>query len=481
MTVTWNTKFNEGIGTLAERPDPTTLSTNGTLYYTNDGHGTFILTTFFNNLLNFWSPLVPPTPGATGPRGATGATGPAGPTGHIGLTGATGPGGPVGGTGPSGGPPGATGAKGPTGPAAAIAWPSFVVATPSGPTAAYTSIQAAVNAAALTGVPQVVLVHPGTYNESVTVPDKISVCGLAQVDPLGSTIYCAEINGSVSMTGGHVNLSDLFITGAVNWSGSSAGELRMIRLRVGLGSSVALNVTSTVPHPIEALDCAFVGPSGGVAISYPSLGFGSGIFTNCSVTGQVSGGAAPLQFIGGSVDGTNVAPFFLAGTILTLLGTELSRTGTSGPLVDGAGTLSYADVPSFGSQQLQVASGITTHALKVSRGYTRQVWSATGGNSVFCPSQFADLNYCVPTDNVGFTFYLPDVTQVADGARITVSMKPRLSAFPVFGTVSVAPFPNTSQIIDGVTGPIVLPTHGTAVTLQAVPGSLTWNLVSAVV
>jgi len=122
--------------------------------------------------------------GSTGWTGATGAPGSAANTGATGWTGSTGAPGPTGWTGSTGapGPTGSTGAPGPTG-----------VQFPQGNTLTVDAVygndtDAKVNpysvpfltigaALSIASAGQIVLINAGTYNESLTIPNNVSISG----------------------------------------------------------------------------------------------------------------------------------------------------------------------------------------------------------------------------------------------------------------------------------------------------------------
>jgi hypothetical protein len=117
--------------------------------------------------------------GPTGPRGPTGPTGAAGVASNTGATGPTGFTGPTGVTGPTG-PTGPTGVTGP--PADPVGNTLTVDAVYGNDTTAaadryakpFLTISAAL---ALAASGQLVVINAGTYNESLVVPDNVSVTG----------------------------------------------------------------------------------------------------------------------------------------------------------------------------------------------------------------------------------------------------------------------------------------------------------------
>jgi hypothetical protein len=122
--------------------------------------------------------------GATGPIGSTGYTGYTGPTGTQGLIGSTGVTGPTGPGGSQGmaGPTGATGVAGPTGVQFPVGHTLFVDSVYGNDAAGalnphstpFLTINAAL-ASAVSG--DLVIVQAGTYNESFTMPDGVSLRG----------------------------------------------------------------------------------------------------------------------------------------------------------------------------------------------------------------------------------------------------------------------------------------------------------------
>ena len=117
--------------------------------------------------------------GPTGPRGPTGPTGLSGSATNTGATGPTGFTGPTGATGPTG-PTGPTGVTGP--PADPVGNTLTVDAVYGNDTTAaadryakpFLTISAAL---ALAAAGQLVVINAGTYNESLVVPDNVSVTG----------------------------------------------------------------------------------------------------------------------------------------------------------------------------------------------------------------------------------------------------------------------------------------------------------------
>lgn len=116
--------------------------------------------------------------GTSGPTGPSGASGPSGPTGPSGASGPTGPTGPQGASGPTGtsGPTGPTGPQGPTGNTLTVdaVYGNDTTAAASPYSLPFLTISAAL-AAASSG--QNVIVRAGTYNETLTIPNGVSLTG----------------------------------------------------------------------------------------------------------------------------------------------------------------------------------------------------------------------------------------------------------------------------------------------------------------
>jgi collagen type VII alpha len=184
--------------------------------------------------------------GVTGDTGPTGVTGPIGVTGHTGVTGDTGPTGLTGVTGDTGptGPTGVTGATGPTGPTGATG-PTGVTGATGPDFAGYdteihvsgtdgddstgngdlTNPVATITHALtlVTGTRTTLIVHPGTYTESPTLPAQagitLSASNITQL-PISSqvlidgtlTIDTAATNATIN----GINIDTVTITGTAS-------------------------------------------------------------------------------------------------------------------------------------------------------------------------------------------------------------------------------------------------------------------------
>jgi hypothetical protein len=222
--------------------------------------------------------------GSTGPAGATGATGPQGVTGDIGPSGSTGPIGATGATGPQGvtgdvGPTGATGVTGDTGPTGATGSTGATGAT--GPdfsgydreihvsgtdgsditgngdlTKPVATITQALTL--VTSTRTTLIIHPGTYTESPTLPAQsgitLSASNITQLSTasqvfingtltIGSTATAATVNGinigTLDITGtASASLNNLTVITAVNKS--SSGTVVFTGPRFGNTTAVSI-------------------------------------------------------------------------------------------------------------------------------------------------------------------------------------------------------------------------------------------------
>lgn len=158
-------------------------------------------------------PLVSAQRGEHGERGEPGEPGPkgdAGPPGTTGPKGEPGPPGDNGATGPKGdkGDPGVAGATGPKGDKGdpGPLWPDVFVVSPGASLPFYASVQAAIDAAVISGErteadPALVLVLPGDYSGDVVLKKHVALLGL---DRLGhfTTIVRGQLTCDLTLEGG---------------------------------------------------------------------------------------------------------------------------------------------------------------------------------------------------------------------------------------------------------------------------------------
>jgi hypothetical protein len=246
--------------------------------------------------------------GAVGPIGLTGPTGPTGPTGAIGPTGSIGPTGPTGATGLDGqtgptGPTGPTGSIGPTGPISTLGFGRVLRVDQiygNDATAAldkyslpFLTINGAI-ASSMTG--DTIYILPGTYNESIVIPQGVAIRGINV-----QTVIIQRTNVTVNTTlvtmGIQTRLEDvtlqltsatdgIILTGVTFPDGTSQNA----KVRV-----VVVNVTSTAPGSSIAYGVLSAGSSTLVATSADAIR-GSTI----NVTSAGTSGAKRGIYVAGS-------------------------------------------------------------------------------------------------------------------------------------------------------------------------------------
>jgi hypothetical protein len=195
------------------------------------------------NGIDIWSDLIYSLVGITGPTGGSGVTGPTGPTGPTGSTGPTGATGATGATGPQG----VTGETGPTG----ATGPTFTgydleihVSTADGDDT--TGDGSLLNPVAtityaltlLTGSRKTIIVHPGGYNENITVADG------------NTTIQTSELTGANTLLYGTLTIGTL-------GSGSRISGLKMTNLVIS-GTAQAYISNCTVDNQVTKSSSGYV-------------------------------------------------------------------------------------------------------------------------------------------------------------------------------------------------------------------------------
>lgn len=155
--------------------------------------------------------------GREGPRGPSGPQGTPGLRGPLGLPGDRGARGEQGEPGPKGDPglPGVQGPKGDPGPL----WPDVFVVAPGAALPFYSSIQAAIDAAAAMGErtaaePALVLVLPGDYSEDVSLKKHVSVIGFDRLNHYTTNLR-GQLTCDLTLEGGSRERT------SVCWSGIS--------------------------------------------------------------------------------------------------------------------------------------------------------------------------------------------------------------------------------------------------------------------
>lgn len=153
------------------------------------------------------------------------------------------------------------------------------------PSTGYTTISAAVADAVSAGGPAAIFILPGTYTESVTLPDNISVAA-----PAGFGTVFIQGNIILSGTTGTNALSDLVILGDVIVSGSASQPIRLSLLRTLIIANAGDNALSlgSSDTQVTAMECTFsggVGGGSGLACDAGHTGC-SGTFTDCAFSGR---------------------------------------------------------------------------------------------------------------------------------------------------------------------------------------------------
>lgn len=151
----------------------------------------------------------------------------------------------------------------------------FIVASSTNGTGAnFTTVQAAINAAAGTGIPATVFVQPGTYTENLTMASEVDLCAFD----------CDGLRGNVTITGTHT------VAGTIGVAVSG------IRFRIDNGGNMFSVNTGC---QIMFKDCSFI-------ITANSTGF--------SDTTNVTTGLIDLQNCTGDVSSANSILFAKTGS-----------------------------------------------------------------------------------------------------------------------------------------------------------------------
>lgn len=161
----------------------------------------------------------------------------------------------------------------------------FIV-SPGGLTdgANYTTIQAAINAAAGTGVNQTVFIQPGTYAENLTLSPNINLVAYTadsltpNVTILGKCTL--SVAGTVTCSGINFQTNSDF---AVVVSGSAASNLNFINCTLTASNNTFLSFTSSsASSQINFINCNGVIQTTGIAL-FAHSGAGSLIFRKCVI------------------------------------------------------------------------------------------------------------------------------------------------------------------------------------------------------
>jgi hypothetical protein len=306
--------------------------------------------------------------GVTGPVGATGATGPqgvtgdTGPTGVTGVTGDTGPTGPTGVTGDVGatGATGATGVTGATGPDFAgydrVIYVSQTDGSDSTGNGDLTKPVATLTYALslVTSTKNTVIVYPGTYTESVTLPsfNGINISGVTFENVANSQVY---IQGTITIptaaTFAVLNsliIDTVDVTGTANvWMNNCSVQLATNKSSSGFlfvkgaRNNTASTISVTGSGQTRFDECAFVG--------IPTINNAASIvtFRNCASIGTVINTTGNLFLVDSSVFSAATYPVSSAGGQLAMFNTQaFNAIGTvTQPISVSGGTYSIINCP----------------------------------------------------------------------------------------------------------------------------------------
>ena len=204
----------------------------------------------------------------------------------------------------------------------------------------YTTIQSALDAAALTGSPEVVFVKVGTYTENITIPSNISLVSFKQTILEGTITITSSVNVLIdSLT---INPSSGM--SAINLSGSGLVTLRFLTINT-IGATAVTSTNSFLVFLDTSIDVS--GTSGSALLANGS-GF-QYMGANCRFTS--SNAVDPTIDIADSTDlvvqtatmeNSAVGSLVFRATGSGMRGLANSSAGTSGP-----GALSFSGAPSL--------------------------------------------------------------------------------------------------------------------------------------
>lgn len=438
--------------TIADRPNPATVPTEGTIFHEKTTGNCSVLVISAAGV-HLWDQLCA-VPGPTGPTGATGL----------------------------------------------VQWPKYVVSK-GDPVAPFATISAAIAAAVAAGHgsanPATVLVHPGTYTENVTLRGGIAVVAFDQsVNLVAGGSTNTTISGNVTCNAGDSGnfvLNGFFVLGTITDAVASTNLfLSNISQTVGAiaGDMVSVNV-SGVTLQIEnsiftnngtgayirggsgtlivAFDSFFLGTNSQVGIVVGANSFINELF-GCLVDGQIVLGANSFLEVNASDCNAVTIPNFslAAGSSVVVEGGSLSQNSAGVSIFSGSGSYSVNGVPSVNGFQSDTTITQTAPDLLL-HSHTR---SAPGSGAAFTLN--ANFDEFVLTPSGAATAALPDTRATLNGQRITI--KSANGAFAI--TVNAA----AGDVIDGA-GSVTIAAGGPpfhAVQLQSVPALRKWDVVAVV-
>lgn len=158
------------------------------------------------------------------------------------------------------------------------------------PAVGYTTITSAVAAAVADGATTAaIMVYPGAYAESFSLPDGYSVVGLTTGRTQGTVVITGNIRLTGTTAGSTNSLSNIVVLGKV-WAQSAVSQpinvtIDTCVISTTVANTIALDL-STTNMTLQVIDTDFeVGSGNACALSSDGTGI-TGTFTNCKFTGH---------------------------------------------------------------------------------------------------------------------------------------------------------------------------------------------------
>lgn len=399
---------------------------------------------------------------------------------------------------------------------AAAGWPDYVVSK-GDPVAPFSTIQSAIDAATLAGVEALVLVHPGTYVEDITMAARVRVIGLPTVAAGVGSLISSDviIQGTVTID----NLTDGFTfllaniqvqpaSGAVGVHINTAANnqryvLQNCAIVTDNAASILCDASGSGPF-LEMRNCRAQtanGGSGAIVCSSPGVGL-SATLEDCYLYGQNTASVAVAARTGAWHFSrvTMSGSMTLAGSVAYITDSEIHVSGANGFTLDGTSVITIIGLNYSAGLTDNLIAGTGT-ATKL-QGLASIDTGAQDGNLLIASTVVQDeppfnprgnvkatLNGAgpftiVPVDEVyitpsgNATATLPAANTWVHGARTTIKTN---------GAKQVTLAVHTGDSLDNaVNGTYVIPASATGVPLPAIelqcdanlPG---WYVVSKVV
>lgn len=241
-------------------------------------------------------------------------------------------------------------------------WTPYIVDAAAG-AAPYTTIQAAITAAEVTGSDEVVLIRPGIYTENLTF--STGTVDLLGAVALGDESQVEIVGTHTPPASGHLVIRNIRVSSATdvfNSAVAGTGHLVIIDAVIAVTNGYAFNIVNWAPAGIiELFDInssagtndGVLNNTGGCQSYFFESGLGAGSVNTMNVSGpfayQNMDIACPISFQGtssGTIDGSPLAgAISTSGTAnITIRNSSLSTGASSCITHDSATTMILADV-----------------------------------------------------------------------------------------------------------------------------------------